>query len=84
LDRDEALEFERGHKGSKEFLDGDINSAVDLLVKLSTAANNFACTANHVSNVNATESHEIKELLDLVFDIRKIAEKVLDDVEDKF
>lgn len=67
---------------SKDINTGDINSCLDILQKLSVIANNFACAANHVSNVNATECHEIKELLDIVFDVRKIAEKILDSAED--
>jgi hypothetical protein len=84
LSKEEGFELQRGHGGSKEIIDVDINPVVDLLMKLSGIANNFACTANHVSNVNATECHEIKELLDLTFDVRKIAEKVLDAAEDRF
>lgn len=80
----EDREYRGGPGCIKDMLDREVNPYLDIIAKLSASANNFACAANHVSNVNATESHELKELLDLVFDIRKLAERIFDAAEDSF
>lgn len=65
-----------------DFLGGEATPLLDILVKLSEACVNFSYAAVNVANTNVTETHEIKELLDLVFDIRKLSEKTLDGLED--
>jgi len=46
------------------------------MLKLSSIASNFASAANNVKNVTVNESHQIKELLNVVFEARKLADKI--------
>lgn len=67
-----------------DLIGGRVTPFLEVLCRLSEACVNFSYAAVNVSNTNVTETHEIKELLDLVFDIRKLAEETFDVVEDNF
>lgn len=60
-----------------------VTPLVGLLCRLSDACVSFSSAAVNVAHTDVTETHEIKELLDLVFDTRKMAEKVEDVLEDR-
>lgn len=56
---------------------------MDILLKLSSAAANFSSAANNVKNVSISDKNEIKDLLDLVFDISKLSSKVEKQIEER-
>lgn len=61
----------------------ECNPLVDMLLKLSSIASNFASAANNTKSVSISDKHEVNELLDIVFDVRRISEKVVKVVEER-
>ena len=81
-------ELERGgfiikYESLKGLVEGEITPLVDVLLKLSYISINFANTASVIKNITINETHEVKEFLDIVFDIRKVADKLEDVIEDR-
>lgn len=56
---------------------------LDILLKLSSIASNFASAANNTKGVSISDKHEVEELLELVFVVRKLSEKVEKAVEER-
>lgn len=56
---------------------------LDALLKLSGIATNFATAANNVKNISITDKHEVEELLELVFEARKMAERLEKIIEEQ-
>lgn len=65
-----------GYKNISELISSECSPLIDMMLKLSSIASNFASAANNVKNVSVGESHQIKELLDVTFEARKLAEKI--------
>ena len=72
-----------GYKNMNELLNSECTPLLDILFKLSSIANNFASAAHNTKNISIEDRHEINELLDLVFETRRIAEKVEKLIEEK-
>jgi hypothetical protein len=72
-----------GYKNINELVNSECTPLIDMLFKLSSIANNFASAAHNTKNISIEDRHEINELLDLVFETRKLAEKVEKLVEEK-
>lgn len=66
--------FAAKYKSVGELFNTEILPIIDAISRLGVAADGFASAANAVSHINITEQHQIKELLELVFDIRRSAE----------
>jgi NAD dependent epimerase/dehydratase family enzyme len=64
------------YKNMNELLNSECTPLIDVLFKLSSIANNFASAAHNTKNISIEDRHEIDELLDLVFETRKLADKV--------
>jgi hypothetical protein len=71
------------YKNINEMISAECTPLLDILLKLSSAASNFASAANNVKNVSISDKKEIKQLLDLVFDIRKSSDKIEDLIDEK-
>jgi hypothetical protein len=71
------------YKNMNELMNCECTPLVDILFKLSSIASNFASAAHNTKNISMEDRHEIDELLDLVFETRKLAEKVEKLVEEK-
>ncbi|KRQ87794.1 hypothetical protein ABG79_00599 [Caloramator mitchellensis] len=67
----------------KVLCESELTPIIDVLLKLSHISVNFANTASIIKNITINETHEVKEFLDIVFDIRKLADKLEDVVEDR-
>jgi hypothetical protein len=65
-----------GYKSINDMLSNECTPLIDAMLKLSSIASNFASAANNVKNVTVNESHQIKELLNVTFEARKLAEKI--------
>lgn len=65
-----------GYKNINEMVTAECTPLLDILLKLSSAGANFANAANNVKNVSISDKNEIKDLLDLVFDISSLSSKV--------
>jgi hypothetical protein len=72
-----------GYKSINDMVSAECTPLIDIMLKLSSIASNFASAANNVKNVTVNESHQIKELLDMTFEARKLAEKIEKVVEDR-
>jgi hypothetical protein len=72
-----------GYKNMSELMNCECTPLIDILFKLSSIASNFASAAHNTKNVSIEDRHEIDDLLDLVFETRKLAEKVEKLVEEK-
>lgn len=65
-----------GYKNMSEMIGAECSPLLDMLLKLSSSASNFSSAANNVKNVSISDKNEIKDLLELVFEIRKLSSKV--------
>lgn len=65
-----------GYKNINEMVTAECTPLLDMLLKLSSIASNFASAANNVKNVDISEGHQVKELLDLIFEVRRLSERV--------
>lgn len=72
-----------GYKSINEMITAECSPLMDILLKLSSAAANFSSAANNVKNVSISDKNEIKDLLDLVFDISKLSSKVEKQIEER-
>lgn len=72
-----------GYKNINDMVTSECTPLLDILLKLSSIASNFASAANNTKNITISEKHEVNELLDLVFDVRRISEKVEKVVEER-
>lgn len=70
----EKLGFALKYNTVGELFNVEIIPIIDAIYKLGLAADGFGSAATSISNINITEQHQIKELLKLVFDIRRSAE----------
>ncbi|MBZ4663956.1 MAG: hypothetical protein JG776_1671 [Caloramator sp.] len=70
----EKFGFAVKYKSVGELFSTEILPIIDSISRLGVAADGFASAANSISHINFTEQHEIKELLELVFEIRRSAE----------
>ena len=75
LERQDALNY-FGYKSINDMVTSDCTPLLDMLLKLSSIASNFASAANNTKNVTISDKHEVSELLDIVFEVRKISERV--------
>lgn len=75
------LGFMNKYDNIKFLVDVELAPLLEILLKLSTISNNFSSTANRIANIDITETHEIKEFLELTFDSRKLAKKVQEVIE---
>jgi hypothetical protein len=82
VNRQEQINY-YGYKSINEMISSECTPLLDILLKLSSIASNFASAANNAKNVTMSETHQIKELMDLTFEVRKLAEKVEKVVEDR-
>jgi hypothetical protein len=80
--RQESISY-YGYKNINEMVTAECTPLLDMLLKLSSIASNFASAANNAKNVTMSETHQIKELMDLTFEVRKLAEKIEKVVEDR-
>ena len=81
--KDQNLIGNCGYKNISELVNSECTPLIDVLFKLSSIANNFASAAHNTKNISIEDRHEINELLDLVFETRRLAEKVEKLVEEK-
>lgn len=72
-----------GYSTINEMVSADCTPLLDILLKLSSIASNFASAANSTKSITISDKHQVDELLDLVFDVRKLAEKVEKVVEER-
>lgn len=75
LERQDAVNY-FGYKSINDMVTSDCTPLLDMLLKLSSIASNFASAANNTKNVTISDKHEVNELLDIVFEVRKISERV--------
>ncbi|MCX7904411.1 MAG: hypothetical protein N2486_07850 [Caloramator sp.] len=69
------------YENAKNLVECELTPLTDVLVKLSYICVNFANTASIIKNITINETHEVKEFLDIVFDMRKVADKLEDIIE---
>lgn len=81
--KDQNLIGNCGYKNISELLNSECTPLIDVLFKLSSIASNFASAAHNTKNISIDDRHEIDELLNLVFETRRLAEKVEKLVEEK-
>lgn len=72
----EKLGFVVNYNNSKELIENEILPLSTLLQQLSTSIYNVTFAADAISNINVTETHQIKELLELAYDLRRLSERV--------
>ncbi|SEF38647.1 hypothetical protein SAMN05660865_00042 [Caloramator fervidus] len=65
----------------KNLLECELTPLMDILLKISYISVNFANTASIIKNITINETHEVEEFLDIVFDMRKVADKLEDIIE---
>jgi len=82
MERQDSVSY-YGYKSINDMISNECTPLVDILLKLSSIASNFASAANNTKNVTISDKHEVNELLDLVFDVRKLSEKVEKAVEER-
>jgi hypothetical protein len=82
IERQDAVNY-YGYKSINDMVSAECTPLVDMLLKLSSIASNFASAANNTKNVTISDKHEVNELLDLVFDVRRLSEKVEKVVEER-
>ena len=72
-----------GYKSINDMLSSECTPLLDIVLKLSSIASNFASAANSVKSININETHQVNELLEITYDARRLAEKVEKVVEDR-
>ncbi|EYE89868.1 hypothetical protein Q428_00290 [Fervidicella metallireducens AeB] len=72
----EKLGFVVNYNNTKELIENEIIPLSTLLQQLSTSIYNMTFAADAISNINVTETHQIKELLELAYDLRRLSERV--------
>lgn len=72
-----------GYKSINDMVTSECTPLLDILLKLSSVASNFASAANNTKGVSISDKHEVEELLELVFVVRKLSEKVEKAVEER-
>lgn len=72
-----------GYKSINEMISSECTPLLDIVLKLSSIASNFANAANSVKNINMNETHQVEELLEITFNARRLAEKVEKVAEDR-
>ncbi|MCX7950541.1 MAG: hypothetical protein N2594_01150 [Clostridiales bacterium] len=70
----EKLGFALKHNTVGELFGIEIIPIIDAIEKLGVAADGFGSAARTIAGINITEQHQIKELLKLIYDIRRSAE----------
>lgn len=59
-------------------VDTEVVPVLSILTSLATAADFYSVAAFNLSNINFAKTHEIKKILNLVYDITDVSESVLE------
>lgn len=74
--RELCRHFRFKYNSSGILIGDEINALTDIYVRLAAATTSFSSAACNVKSAGLGNTHQINELLDLVFETRKLAEKV--------
>lgn len=70
----EKLGFALKYNTVGELFAVEVIPIIDAIYKLGLAADGFGSAARSIAGINITEQHQIKELLKLIYDIRRSSE----------